>query len=321
MPTIVFGYGIQNEPCGERQATQEHERCRQNSGGEAGNQAGPCILRDNRDAQYEADKREHQRYEAEELERPVVLEERRDGHDDLDTVGYRVELGAGARRPVAVLDRHVQDAPAAIHRVDGELRLDLESFGEHGERLHERAREGAVTGHDIVEAVAVDPLDHEAHQVVAEPVERALVLLRVGAVREAVAHGHVGAALKDGVAEGPAGLGGIGVVAVHHEVAVSLDVAEHLAHHVALALPRFEAHHGAVFLRDLASAVGGVVVIDVYRGLRQRRAEVIHHLGDGDLLVVAGDKDGDLIGHERAPLLPNVPQKTTSIIVGRSNLW
>lgn len=163
LPAVVLGHGVQDEARGERQAAQEHERRRQNGGGEAGHQAGPRVLRDDRDAQHEADKREHQRHEAEELERPVVLEERCDGHDDLDTVGDSIELGAGAGGPVAVLDRHVQDAPAPVHRVDGELRLDLESLGEHGERLHERPRERAVTGHDVVEAVAVDPLDHEPH--------------------------------------------------------------------------------------------------------------------------------------------------------------
>jgi hypothetical protein len=40
--------------------------------------------------------------------------------------------------------------------------------------------------------------------------------------------------------------------------------------------------------RSLDCAVGGVVVIDVDRGVRQRRAEIGHNLADRGFLVVAG---------------------------------
>ncbi len=107
--------------------------------------------------------------------------------------------------------------------MDGELGLDLEDPGKRGERLYERAAHGLVAGHDVVEAVAIDPLDRGAHEVVAEAVEGALVFLAVGAVGEAVAHGHSGLAGKDGPHH-LAGLGlVVGVVAVDHEVAVGLD--------------------------------------------------------------------------------------------------
>ena len=59
---------------------------------------------------------------------------------------------------------------------------------------------------------------------------------------------------------------GVGVVAVDHEVAGSVDVAEHLAADVALALARLEAHGGAMLARDSGRAVGRVVVVDVDRG-------------------------------------------------------
>ena len=62
------------------------------------------------------------------------------------------------------------------------------------------------------------------------------------------------------------GVGRVGVVAVDHEVVVGLHVAEHRAHHVALALPGLAAHHGAVLAGDLGRAVGGVVVVDVDDG-------------------------------------------------------
>ena len=137
-----------------------------------------------------------------------------------------------------------------IDGVDGELGLDLEALAQDGERLDERLAHGTVPRHNVFEAVAVDPLDHGADQVVAKSVEGALVLLGVGAVGQAVAHGHVRLAREDRVAEHAGRLGGVGVVAVDHEVAAGVDVAEHLAAHVALALARFEAHRGAVLARN-----------------------------------------------------------------------
>lgn len=143
-----------------------------------------------------------------------------------------------------------------IDGVDGEFGLDLEALAQDGERLDERSAHGAVARHDVLEAVAVDPLDHGADQVVPETVEGALVLLGVSAVGEAVAHGHIRFSRKDRVAESSGCLSGIRVVAVDHEVAACVDVAEHLTAHVALSLARFEPHRGAVLQGNLGRPIG-----------------------------------------------------------------
>ena len=214
------------------------------------------VLNDDGDAEREADNSEEQGDETEELERAVVLEERADHGDDLDAVADRVELGLRSRGAVPVLHRDVPDAPAVVDGVDGEFGLDLEALAQDGERLDERSAHGAVARHDVLEAVAVDPLDHGADQVVAESVEGALVLLGVGAVGQAVAHGHVRLAREDGVAERAGRFGGVGVVAVDHEVAACVDVAEHLTAHVALSLARFEPHRGTVLQGNLGRPIG-----------------------------------------------------------------
>ena len=85
--------------------------------------------------------------------------------------------------------------------------------------------------------------------------EGALVLLGVGAVGKAVAYGHVGRAVKDGLAEGFGRLGGVGVVSVDHQVAIGVDIAKHLAADVAFSLTRLKTHRGTV----LCSNVRGVV--------------------------------------------------------------
>lgn len=290
---LHLGDGVQDHPRGEREPAEEHEGAGEHGGGQAQDQPGAEELGDHGDAGDEAQKEEQQGDQAEELHGPVVLEQPGDGHDHLRPVGERGELRLRALGPVAVDDGHIEDAPAPVDRVDRQLGLDLEPVREDGEGLHERAGERAVARHDVVEGVTVDPLDHGADKVVAESVERALVLLRVRPVGEAVAHGHVRVSGEDGLAQGARGVRGVGVVPVDHEVAVGVDVAEHLADDVALALARLGHHDGARGGGQLGGAVGGVVVVDEDRGARQLPAEVRDDLPDGDLLVVAGDEDGD----------------------------
>lgn len=64
-------------------------------------------------------------------------------------------------------------------------------------------------------------------------------------------------------------------------------------HDVALAPTRLAAHDRARSGGNGGRVVGGGVVVDVDCRLRQRRAKVTHHLGDGGGLVVAGDEDGN----------------------------
>lgn len=69
-----------------------------------------------------------------------------------------------------------------IDGVDGELGFNLEALTQDGEGLDERLAHGSVAGHDVVEAVAVNPFDHGANEVVAKAVKGPLVLFGIGAV-------------------------------------------------------------------------------------------------------------------------------------------
>lgn len=288
---LDLGDRVEDEARRQAETAQEHETCGEHGSGEAGNQPGVEVLSDDGDAEREADGGEEQGDKAEKLERAVVLEERADHGDDLDAVADRVELGLRAGGAVPVLHRDVLDAPAVVDGVYGELGLDLEALAQDGECLDEWLAHGAVPCHDVIEAVAVDPLDHGADQVVSEAVEGALVLHGIGAVGETVAHGHVRLARKDGVAEGAGGLCGVGVVPVDHKVAVGIDVAEHLAAYVAFALARLEANGCAVLQGNLGCAIGRVVVVDVDRGTGEFTVEIVYDLANGDGLVVTRNDD------------------------------
>ena len=80
--------------------------------------------------------------------------------------------------------------------------------------------------------------------------ESALVFLGICAVGKAVAYGHVGRAVEDGLAEGFGRLGGVGVVAVDHQVAIGVDIAKHLTAHVAFSLTGLKTHRGAMLGGD-----------------------------------------------------------------------
>ena len=289
--SLDLGDRVEDEARSQAEAAQKHERRGEHGGGEAGHQSGTEVLNNNWNAKSESYGGEEQRDEAEELERAVVLEERTNHGDDLDAVADRVELGLRPRGAVPVLHRDVPDAPAVVDGVDRELGFDLEALGKHREGFNERAAHGAVAGHDVIEAVDIDPVDHGADQIVAKAVEGTLVFLGVGAVGKAVSYGHIGRAVEDRLAEGFGRLGGIGVVSVDHQVAIGVDVAKHLAAHVALSLTGFKANRGAVLARDPGRAVGRVVVVDVDRGSGELAEEVVDDLADGDGLVVAGNDD------------------------------
>ena len=111
--------------------------------------------------------------------------------------------------------------------------------------------------------------------------ESTLVFLGVGAVGKAVAYGHVGRAVKDGLAEGFGRLGGIGVVAVDHQVAIGVDVAKHLAAHVALSLAGLKADRGAV--------LGGTVRFEPRQGKGNVCRQMFRDIDADCYLMVDGD--------------------------------
>ena len=131
-------------------------------------------------------------------------------------------------------------------------------------------------------------VDRTAHQTVTEVVEWTLVLLEVGGTQTGSDH-HI-VAFEDLVHHGRGCVRGVGVVAVGHDVHVGVDVLEHGADHVALALTWLLADDGAFAGGDFRRVVGGVVVVHVDVGIGQRGFEIAHHLADGDFLVVAGKK-------------------------------
>ena len=107
-----------------------------------------------------------------------------------------------------------------------------------------------------------------------------LVLREVGG-GQPVADDHVRTFFQHGRAQGRRLRSRIGVVPVHHQITVRLDVTEHGPHHVALALTGLGAHDGTGLTGQTGRFVGGIVVIDIDIGIRQGLTVIPDHVPDG----------------------------------------
>ena len=169
--------------------------------------------------------------------------------------------------------------------MDRHLRLYLKSGGQHRKGLHEPVTERPVTCHDIFDLTVEQPVDAAAHDGVAEVVEGPLILRKICG-RQPVTHYHVRIAVKHLVHHPGRVLHRIGIIPVHHDIALRLDLAEHAPDHIALALHVLMPDHCPFCLGQLHGAVAGIVIIHIDHRLRQSRFRVPHHLGDRLLFVI-----------------------------------
>jgi hypothetical protein len=142
--------------------------------------------------------------------------------------------------------------------------------------------------------LATNKADKPAHQVVTEGVERALVGALISSPAQTVADGHIGLAIHHRRQEVVDGLGRVGVVGIDQHIITGVDIAEGLAHHVALALAALTAHHRAGLLGEGRGLIRGIIVVDIDGRAGELSFEVAYDLSDGDLLVVGRQDDGYL---------------------------
>ena len=186
-----------------------------------------------------------------------------------------------------------------LERVHAKLGLDLKAPRQHRKRLHEPPREHAVARENIAEG-RVEGQSEEARK---QPVSGAMTeaVGRVLLINARPDH-HVETLFGETRDHGARARGIVGGVTIDQNVEVRVDVGEHSPHHVALALMPFAPHQRAGGAGNLAGAVGGVVVVDVDRGLGQRGAEIVDHRADGRLLVEARHQDRHALAGVRPPV-------------------
>src|SRR5204863_8484144 len=140
------------------------------------------------------------------------------------------------------------------------LGIDLETGGEDREALDEPAREDPVAREDIAEATPEQAGEKPGEDSISERVAAAIRLLLLVAPG---ADDHVELLGEQLVDHRRGGLGVIGQIAVRHDVNVGVDVGEHPADDMTLALLTLAANNCAGLGGDLAGAVGAVVVVNV----------------------------------------------------------
>ena len=175
--------------------------------------------------------------------------------------------------------------------MNGHLGLNFEASRKHRIGFDEREREGTVAGHDVGDVRMEQAIDGTTYQTVTEVVEWPFVLLEVGGA-QAVADHHV-VAFEHLIHHGRRCVCRIGVIAICHDVHVGIDVFEHGANHVALALARFLADDCARGCGNLGGAISGIIVVNVDVCLWQRRFEIANNLADSHFLIIARKQHGD----------------------------
>ena len=262
---VVLGDDIEDDARHDEQEACDDEHDRTDERGESCHDAGMYEVDAYRDGQNQPDDAEKKPEPAEERQWLVFTDHPEDGAHDLDTVAHGIKLGYRALGPVSVLDGHLVEPEIVIQAVDRHLGLDLETAGEYRIGFGECERECAIPGHDVGDMCAEQGVDRAADQTIAEVVEWALVLLEVCGT-EAIPDHHV-IAFEDLFDHGRSGIGRVGIIAVGHDIDIGIDVLEHGADDIALALTGLLADDCPLLFGYFGSMVCGVVVVDVDSGI------------------------------------------------------
>ena len=127
--------------------------------------------------------------------------------------------------------------------MDRHLCLDFKTGGQYRECLDELIAEGTIAGHDIPYIAVKQTVDTSTDQAVTEVMERALVLCEICG-GQTVSHHHIRIVTKYLLHHLRCRIHRIGIVSVHHDIALCIHLTEHPADDIALSLHIFISHNG-----------------------------------------------------------------------------
>jgi hypothetical protein len=194
--------------------------------------------------------------------------------------------------PRSVFGGHLGDVEQQVGGVHRELGLDVESLGGRRKRLHEASRKYPVSREHVVEVETEQTPIQRAEQTIPGFVPGPELALVAGG-RHSCAHDHVETVAPESSDEFRSGGCVVGVVSVDHDIQIGIDVAEHLADHVALARADRPVHRCAGRRGDLSSSVSRSVVEHVDLGIGNRATKPCDHSSDRLFFVAARDDHGD----------------------------
>ena len=235
----------QNESAGDQRRESRHQSRIQ-------------ILQKYRNKQYHRHRCQQKCQHAEEMHGFIVFIQLQHLADHAETVTVSIQLGLAALGTVTIFHHHILYLHVIVHRMDRHLRLDLKSFGEYRECLHEFITERAITGHDVLDIGMKQAVDPRTHQTVAEIMKRPLIFRKISR-RQAVSHHHIRLMLQNLCHHLPGTIQRIRVVSVDHKIAFRIDLTKHSADHVSLSLGIFMTYDRSRFRCQFHGTVGGII--------------------------------------------------------------
>ncbi len=202
---------------------------------------------------------------------------------------------------VAIVHNHIFNLHIIVDRMDGHFRLYLKTCGKHWESFYKAVAERAVPCHNVLDITMEKPVDAAAHDGVAKIVERSFILRKISGGKP-VSHHHVRAVEKHLIHHFPRILHGIGIVSVHHDIALRLYLAEHSAHHISFSLHMLIADHRTGIPRKFYRSIAGIIIVDIDHCLRQCLSGIPNYLRNSLFLIITGNQYCYLI-HSPSPVL------------------
>ena len=137
-------------------------------------------------------------------------------------------------------------------------------------------------------------VNRTANENITHVVERTFVLFKVRGGKPVADH-HV-IAFKNFLHHSRSIFSRVSVIAIDHNVSISVNILKHGADDVSFALARLMTNYCTSLLGELGGVVSGIIVIHVDGGVGQNSSKISHHLGNGDSFVVARNENGNFCG-------------------------
>ena len=137
-------------------------------------------------------------------------------------------------------------------------------------------------------------VNRTADENITHVVERTFVLFKVGGGKPVADH-HV-IAFENFLHHCGSILSRVGVIAIDHYVSISVNILEHGADDISLALARLMTNYCTSLLSQLSSVVSGIIVIHVDSGVGKNSPKISHHLGNSNCFVIARNEHSNFCG-------------------------
>ena len=183
--------------------------------------------------------------------------------------------------------------------MNGHLGFNLKSLGHNRECLNKGITECTVSGHNVLNIAFKKCINTISYYAVTKVMERSLILRKIRC-RKSVTNYHVRIVVKNLLHHLWRIFHRVGIVAVHHNVAFRINLTEHSADNITLALHIFMAHNRTCRLGKLYGPVAGIIIIYINRSFRECRSGILYYLFHCFFFIITRNQYCDFV-HQCSP--------------------